>query len=239
MLAQLPRHQHLFPDPMTALAEPNGLLAVGGDLSPERLLKAYQYGIFPWFSPEDPILWWSPDPRGVILPQQLHVSRSLRKFLRRCRYQCSINKAFPEVIQACADQRAELEGTWITEEMEQAYTQLHDMGHAHSVEVWLDGSLIGGLYGVLIGQTFCGESMFHRADNASKIALLALREHLLAGGLRLIDCQLPSDHLISLGAIEMDRKRFLHILALGAHRPMDANLLVPQAIECAFIGNSV
>ncbi|RUO25882.1 leucyl/phenylalanyl-tRNA--protein transferase [Aliidiomarina minuta] len=239
MLAQLSSHQHLFPDPRTALPEPNGLLAVGGDLSPQRLLKAYHQGIFPWFSPEDPILWWSPDPRGVIMPHQLHVSRSLRKFLRRCNYQCSINKAFPEVIQACADQRAELEGTWITGEMEHAYTQLHEMGHAHSIEVWQGDRLIGGLYGVLVGQTFCGESMFHRADNASKIALLALREHLLAGGLRLIDCQLPSLHLNSLGAIEMPRERFLHTLALGVDRPMDPNLLVPQAIDCAFIGNSV
>lgn len=239
MLSQLPRHQHLFPDPEMALQEPNGLLAVGGDLSPERLLKAYQQGIFPWFGEGDPILWWSPDPRAVILPSQLHISRSLRKFLRRCDYHCTFNFAFDEVISNCAEQRAYAEGTWITEDMQVAYSHLHALGHAHSVEVWQGPNLVGGLYGMLMGQVFCGESMFHRADNASKIALLALRDHLLPHGLRLIDCQVPNAHLMSLGAVEMPRHSFLHQLALGHHRPMPAEALCAQPIICAFTGNSV
>lgn len=220
-----------FPALHRALAEPNGLLAVGGDLSVERLLLAYRSGIFPWFSEGDPIIWWSPDPRGVIFPDRIHVSRSLRKFARRIDYTYSINQAFEQVISGCIEQRAELEGTWITDDMYEAYCDLHDHGHAHSIEVWHHGELAGGLYGVLQGTIFCGESMFHRADNASKLALLALRHHLLPAGLSLIDCQMPNPHLLTLGAEAIAREQFVSLLEQGLQGSIDANYLKPQSIS--------
>ncbi len=156
-----------FPSPELALREPNGLLALGGDLTAPRLLAAYQRGIFPWFNPGEMILWWSPDPRAVLFPEDLHISRSMRRFIRHCPYRFTLNHAFADVISACATERDE--GTWIGRDVQQAYCQLHALGHAHSLEVWLENELVGGLYGVAVGAVFCGESMFSRADNASKV----------------------------------------------------------------------
>lgn len=220
-----------FPPVSSALEEPNGLLAVGGDLSPARLLEAYRLGIFPWYGDDDPILWWSPDPRGVIYPEQLHISRSLAKFIRRCPYQCTINQAFERVVSGCIEQRVATEGSWITDDMYEAYCDLHDLGHAHSVEVWQDGNLIGGLYGILNGQVFCGESMFHRADHASKIALVSLVKHLVPGGLALIDCQMTNPHLLTLGAQALPRGEFIPLLQRLSKTSIGQEYLVPQSIS--------
>jgi leucyl/phenylalanyl-tRNA--protein transferase len=198
-----------FPDPNTAEEEPNGLLAVGGDLSPQRLLNAYRQGLFPWYSEGQPILWWSPDPRMVLFPSEVHVSRSLRKTLRQGRFQVSVDRAFEAVIQACAEPRPDSTGTWLVSEMIDAYRDLHRLGHAHSVETWLDDELVGGLYGVALGRTFFGESMFSLATDASKVALVMLAEHCQRAGIELIDCQVYSDHLRSLGAREIPRREFL------------------------------
>lgn len=208
----------LFPRP--ELADPSGLLAVGGDLSPARLLEAYRLGIFPWYSEGDPILWWSPDPRLILELDALHVSRSLRKALRRGEFTFSCDEAFVDVIDACAVTRLEDgEETWITPAMEVAYIHLHELGFAHSVEVWQDGELVGGLYGVSIGQAFCGESMFSRVSDASKAAMVALVEILRAQGATLLDCQLPTDHLKSLGATELSRADFLKRLRVATRAP--------------------
>ena len=231
MISALSAHSLQFPAISGALEEPNGLLAVGGDLSPPRLLEAYRLGIFPWFSDDDPILWWSPDPRGVIFPEQLHISRSLRKFVRNCNYTCTFNQAFAEVISGCIAQREHTEGSWITDDMYEAYCDLHDLGHAHSVEVWSAGRLVGGLYGILNGQVFCGESMFHHADHASKIALMALVQHLSPAGLGLIDCQIPNPHLLSLGAQALPRAEFLPILQRLGETKIEHEYLTPQSIS--------
>ncbi len=201
-----------FPDVSRALVEPNGLLAVGGKLSPECLMRAYRHGIFPWYSEDQPILWWSPDPRMVLFPHELRVSRSLRKTLRRGQYRITLDEAFPRVIKACAAQRQDDEGTWITAEMMAAYCQLHHQGVAHSVEAWCDGELVGGLYGVAIGKVFFGESMFHRRRDASKVAFVTLVAQLSAWGYGLIDCQVATEHLASLGAREISRQRFIQLL---------------------------
>ncbi len=208
-----------LPDPETALVEPNGLLAIGASLSPRRLEAAYRAGIFPWFSPGEPILWWSPDPRTVITPAGLHISRSLRKALRRQDYQITLDTAFAQVITACAALRADQPGTWITPEMHTAYCQLHEAGIAHSIEVWRDNDLIGGLYGVSLGHAFFGESMFSRAANGSKIAIAWLMRQLKAWGFDFLDCQLPTPHLLSLGAECLPRKRFLLALAASQRHP--------------------
>lgn len=202
----------VFPDVTQALREPNGLLAVGGRLSPHCLLRAYRRGIFPWYSEEQPILWWSPDPRMVLFPDELRISRSLRKILRRGIYRVSVDRAFPEVIAACAAPRRDEPGTWITAEMEAAYCRLHRQGWAHSVEVWAGDELVGGLYGVAIGRIFFGESMFHRRSDASKVALVTLVERLRQWGYGLIDCQVATAHLASLGAREIPRARFVSLL---------------------------
>jgi leucyl/phenylalanyl-tRNA---protein transferase len=197
-----------FPPP--EFAEPEGLLAVGGDLSPSRLLLAYSMGIFPWFSEEEPILWWSPDPRCVLDPSELNISRSLTKVLRQDRFRTSFNEAFPAVVAACADsRRKQAVGTWITDAMQQAYDRLHRLGFAHSVECWQWDELVGGLYGVCLGNCFFGESMFHRVTDASKVALAALVRRMQEKGWNLIDCQVPNAHLISLGAREIPRREFL------------------------------
>lgn len=198
------------------MAEPDGLLAVGGDLSPERLLLAYSRGIFPWFNTGDPFLWWSPMPRCVLLPGDLHISRSLRKTLRRPPFHLSFDCAFPQVIRACAtcSERAAV-GTWITDEMMSAYECLHTLGFAHSVEVWDGELLVGGLYGVALGCCFFGESMFHRRNDASKIALVALCAELFGAGYVMIDMQLPTQHLLSLGGRLLDRARFDALLQAG------------------------
>jgi len=202
-----------FPPLQAAMRDPNGLLAAGGDLSVPRLLEAYRQGIFPWFGEGDPILWWSPDPRMVLAPEELKVSRSLAKTLRNKPYEIRFDMAFDEVMAGCAQSRATQPGTWITAEMCEAYSRLHRLGHAHSVETWIDGELAGGLYGVAIGAVFFGESMFSRARDASKIALVALVRYCLAAGIRLIDCQMHTGHLASLGARDIPRRQFSHRLA--------------------------
>jgi leucyl/phenylalanyl-tRNA--protein transferase len=202
-------HDQRFPPAETATAE--GLLAVGGDLSTERLLDAYRRGIFPWYNPGQPILWWSPDPRAVLYPEKLRVSRSLRKTLKRGRLRVSVDTCFRAVMQACAAPRKQYPGggTWITDEMVGAYCALHDLGVAHSIEVWDGRQLVGGLYGVALGGVFFGESMFSRETDASKVALLALVGKLREWKFALLDCQLPSAHLTSLGAQALPRRLFL------------------------------
>jgi len=198
----------LFPDP--ELAEEDGLLGVGGDLSPERLLLAYASGIFPWFSKGEPIMWWSPDPRCVLRPEKLKISTSLRQALKKGNYEVRFDTCFEEVIRQCsAAKRKGQRGTWITKEMVEAYIRLHELGFAHSTEVFMDGKLVGGLYGLSIGGTYSGESMFHLRPEASKIALYHLVERLKERGFPLIDCQVTNQHLLSLGAEEMPRKEFL------------------------------
>ncbi|MGD8909252.1 MAG: leucyl/phenylalanyl-tRNA--protein transferase [Chromatiales bacterium] len=197
-----------FPDVSLAEREPNGLLAVGGDLSPQRIINAYQQGIFPWFSEGEPILWWSPDPRTVLFPDRIKISRSLRKLLRKKPFKLSFDRDFGGVIQACAEPREHSPGTWLLPEMIEAYQHQHAMGLAHSVEVWQDKKLVGGLYGVAIGAVFFGESMFSRIPDSSKIALVHLSRTLRAWGFKMIDCQVYTQHLASLGAQEIPRQAF-------------------------------
>ena len=200
---------HEFPPLDTALTEPNGLLAAGGDLDPQRILAAYRRGIFPWYSAGEPVLWWSPDPRMVLLPDQLKVSRSLAKTLRTAGYEVRLDTAFDEVIHACAVKpRDGQPGTWITAEMQDAYRALHRLGYAHSVETWMNGKLAGGLYGIALGQAFYGESMFSHARDTSKIALAHLCAHLKRRGFGIIDCQMKTAHLASLGARPIPRRDF-------------------------------
>jgi leucyl/phenylalanyl-tRNA--protein transferase len=202
-----------FPPVTSALAEPNGLLAAGADLSPARLVDAYRRGIFPWFNPGQPILWWSPDPRMVLCPGELKVTRSLAKVLRNRAYEVRADSSFRDVMLACAEPRPEQDGTWITAEMVDAYCALHEQGLAHSVETWIDGELAGGLYGVALGRMFYGESMFARAPDASKIALVHLVRRLARMGCGMIDCQVHTEHLASLGAREIPRAEFMRKLA--------------------------
>ena len=209
-----------FPPPHLAIQE--GLLAVGGDLGSERLLVAYRNGIFPWYSEGEPILWWSPDPRLVLYPEELRVSRSLRKVIKRDLFEITVDQRFHDVIRACAEaKRSYGEGTWITDEMKSAYCGLHRQGYAHSVEAWQGERLVGGLYGIAIGRVFFGESMFSRVSNASKVAFVALVENLKRLRFKLIDCQVRTDHLMRFGAREIPRKTFLEQLekAVGNSRP--------------------
>lgn len=215
MLSWLQRDDLAFPPLAKALREPNGLLAAGGDLSPERLVAAYRHGCFPWYQDGQPLLWWSPDPRTVLFPEELHVSRSLAKCLRQGHFQVSFDQDFAAVIQACSEPRSYADGTWITLDMQAAYLELHRLGHAHSVEVWQDEKLVGGLYGLAMGRLFFGESMFSRADNASKIGFVSLVRRLQEWGFVLIDCQMPTRHLQSLGARSISRAAFSD--ALNAH----------------------
>ena len=209
----------IFPDPRRALADPNGLLAFGGDLSPQRLVAAYGHGIFPWYSEGDPLLWWSPNPRCVFATDGVHVSHSLAKFLRRCDWRWSMDRAFDDVVRACAAPRADGGGTWITPDMQIAYGNLHALGHAHSLEVWEDDELIGGLYGVSVGRMFSAESMFSRRPNASKVALLMLAQALRERGFPWIDAQVPNPHLLRMGARMLPRRRFLRDLVQLAAQP--------------------
>lgn len=202
-----------FPPLSQALAEPNGLLAAGGDLSAPRLLAAYRRGIFPWFNPGEPVLWWSPDPRMVLFPDEFKLSRSLKKTLRRADHEVRTDTAFQEVMRACAEPRQGHSGSWITADMLAAYTRLFTAGHAHSVETWRQGRLVGGLYGVAVGRAFYGESMFARETDASKIALAHLVAQLRRWDYGLIDCQMHTRHLASLGAREIPRGRFVSLLA--------------------------
>ncbi len=200
----------VFPPLSTALSEPNGLLAAGGDLSPERILAAYRQGIFPWFAAGDPILWWSPDPRMVLFPAELRISRSLTKVLRNQDYDVRLDTDFAAVIGTCASTpRDGQPGTWITAEMQVAYHRLHELGYAHSVETWMNGKLAGGLYGLALGRAFYGESMFSRRRDASKIALTHLCEHLRRHEFGIIDCQMETSHLASLGARPIPRRDFI------------------------------
>ena len=199
----------VFPAVELSLREPNGLLAAGGDLSAPRLLEAYRHGIFPWFNPEEPILWWNPDPRMVLFPNEFIVSHSLRKVLRRGTYEIRCDTAFEQVMLACAAPRNNQSGTWIDNNMIAAYSTLHRAGYAHSVETWLDGILVGGLYGVSIGRMFYGESMFSTVSNASKIALAHLAIQLERWQFGMIDCQMKTSHLSSLGAREIARSEFI------------------------------
>jgi leucyl/phenylalanyl-tRNA--protein transferase len=202
-----------FPPVGRALREPNGLLAAGADLSVPRLIQAYASGIFPWFNEDQPILWWSPDPRMVLYPAEVKISRSLGKRLRRRDYEVRADTAFGAVVRSCAAPRAGTSGTWITPQMVEAYDALHRAGHAHSLETWIDGQLAGGLYGVALGRAFFGESMFARATDASKIALAHLARQLERWGYGIIDCQMTTPHLASLGAREISRAAFMRKLA--------------------------
>lgn len=208
-----------FPSLDKALGEPNGLIAVGGCLSPQRIINAYRHGIFPWYNPGEPILWWSPDPRLVLFPDKLQVSRSLNKTLRKQPFEIRYDRAFEQVMTACAAPRRRDGGTWITEEMLHAYQNLHALGMAHCFEAWQDGELVGGLYGIAIGQVFFGESMFHTKTDASKVVFVHLVRQLTAWGYRLIDCQVSSEHLLSLGAEEISREDFQALLAQLCGQP--------------------
>ncbi|HEU4655665.1 MAG TPA: leucyl/phenylalanyl-tRNA--protein transferase, partial [Steroidobacteraceae bacterium] len=202
-----------FPPVEAALREPDGLLAAGGDLSTARLLAAYRRGIFPWYSHGQPILWWSPDPRAVLVPQEMKVSRSLAKTIRNRGFETRIDTAFRDVIRACGSSELRPGGTWLSPEMRAAYFQLHRLGHAHCVETWLEGELVGGLYGVAIGAMFFGESMFSTERDASKVALKRLCDELIARDIKLIDCQMATPHLLSLGAQLIPRHEFIRRLA--------------------------
>jgi leucyl/phenylalanyl-tRNA---protein transferase len=211
-------HRLVFPRP--ELADDDGLLAVGGDLRPERLLLAYSNGIFPWYSEGLPILWHSPDPRTVLVVGERHVPRSLAKTIRRGRYRITFDTAFDQVVAACGETpRPGQTGTWITEEMKQAYARLHEQGYAHSVEAWEEDRLCGGLYGVSLGAAFFGESMFAHAEDASKVAFVRLLESLEGWGIELVDCQVHTEHLARFGAVEWPRKRFLAELARLLDKP--------------------
>ncbi|HOE65233.1 MAG TPA: leucyl/phenylalanyl-tRNA--protein transferase [Candidatus Hydrogenedentes bacterium] len=207
-----------FPPPH--MADPEGILAIGGDLSVPRLLLAYRLGIFPWYSEGDPILWWSPDPRMLLFPEEFIVSRSLRRVIRSRRYEVRMDTAFDRVIEACATARGPgRESTWITPEMMAAYRHMHQAGYAHSIETWEAGRLVGGLYGISLGSCFFGESMFHHAADASKVALAALVETVTSWRFSFIDCQVANAHLASLGAREVPRTTFLKLLAQGVQHP--------------------
>ncbi len=206
-----------FPPVTRALTEPDGLLAVGGNLSPRRLIAAYEHGAFPWYAEGQPVLWWSPDPRAVLFPADLRISKSLRKRIRNAGIKTRVDTAFASVIEECSAPRASGDGTWLTPEMIAAYTQLHELGFAHSVESWLDGELVGGLYGVSLGRVFFGESMFSREPDASKIALVELIDQARARGIVLIDCQIESPHLQSLGSKSIPRTEFTALLSQHCH----------------------
>ncbi len=209
-----------FDFPPVETADADGLLAIGGGLEPERLLAAYRHGIFPWFNSDDTILWWSPDPRMVLFPNAVKVSKSMRKIIRDGRFALTKNKAFDQVIKYCGlVPRQGQEGTWITKKMREAYTLLHKQEHVSSYEVWQDGQLVGGLYGVDLGHVFCGESMFSLLPNASKFALIMLAQDLEANDYALIDCQVHTDHLASMGATPMPRTRFVSIVHQSQKSP--------------------
>ncbi len=208
-----------FPPLEDALTEPNGLLAMGGDLSPQRLLTAYARGIFPWFEDGQPILWWSPDPRAVLRPEDLHISRRLHRTRRGSSLRLTCDRAFARVVQCCAEPRRYADSTWITSDMSAAYTALHEMGWAHSFEAWQNDELVGGLYGVAIGRVFFGESMFSHATDASKITLISAVDYLKTRDVELLDCQVWSSHLQTLGAVTIPRTDFLRKLEDLCHPP--------------------
>ena len=221
----------IFPDPRWATQE--GLLAIGGNLSPERLVLAYRLGIFRWYGEGEPILWWSPDPRCVLFPQEVYVSRRLARVIRQRRFHLTCNQAFAGVVNACADVRVQNgEETWLTAEMREAFKKLHGLGFAHSVEAWEDGELVGGLYGVALGKFFFGESMFHHQTNASKVVLAQLLRYLGREGFLLLDCQVPNPHLTSMGARGIPRHDFLELLDRGGLGPdgRAEKVLLPEVL---------
>lgn len=227
-IVKLSSQSLVFPSPEGALRDPNGLLAIGGDLTAPRLLAAYERGIFPWFSPGEAILWWSPDPRAVLFPAERHISRSLKRFLRNNPFHITLNHDFAAVIAACADRPEE--GTWIGPEVQRAYLHLHRLGFAHSIEVWQDDKLVGGMYGVAQGALFCGESMFSRTPNASKCALMAFCRHFAPYGGELIDCQVLNAHTATLGAKEIPRRQFLQQLSQLQRKPLAPECWAPQVL---------
>jgi leucyl/phenylalanyl-tRNA--protein transferase len=237
MIPWLPS-EPVFPPVELALAEPNGpngLLAAGGDLSPARILAASRPGILPWYSAGEPILWWSPDPRMVLFPAELKISRSLAKVLHNKSYEVTLDTAFAQVIAACAGTpRDGQSGTWITTEMQAAYCKLHELGHAHSVEVWVEGKLVGGLYGMALGQAFYGESMFSWRTDASKIALAHLCTHLQRRGFGIIDCQMETEHLASLGARPIPRNEFVALLSRTATTDFQPGRWPADAVRDAY-----
>ncbi|MEW6982896.1 leucyl/phenylalanyl-tRNA--protein transferase [Colwelliaceae bacterium 6471] len=200
-----------FPPLECALTEPNGLLAIGGDLSSKRLINAYRHGIFPWYSENDPLMWWSPNPRAIIYTDNIKVNRTLQKALKKTQYQVTLNQAFPEVIKYCADAPFRKEETWIVNDMQNAYLALHNKGFAHSIEVWMEGELVGGLYGVAINGYFSGESMFYKKSNASKFALIHIAQLLETIDIKFIDCQMLNPFLADMGAIEISRDEFVRL----------------------------
>ncbi|HWA13391.1 MAG TPA: leucyl/phenylalanyl-tRNA--protein transferase [Burkholderiales bacterium] len=222
-----------FPPLSRAARQPNGLLAAGADLSPARLIEAYRNGIFPWFGEGEPILWWSPDPRMVLFPDELKVSRSLARTLRRGEFELRADTSFRQVIEACAAPRPGQDGTWITADMMAAYSELHARGIAHCIEAWRGGELAGGLYGIALGRAFYGESMFSCATDASKVAFVALVRQLQAWNFGLVDCQMSTRHLASLGAREIPRAQFARLLAELVHYPADSapGIALPWRLE--------
>lgn len=224
MLYQLNDTDFAFPPVDCALTEPNGLLAVGGDLQPKRLINAYSQGIFPWYSENDPLMWWSPDPRAIIKLSDLHINRTLRKALKKSPYKITLNTAFEEVIEKCADAPFRDDGTWILPEMQAAYISLHKLGYAHSIEVWQENTeLVGGLYGVALNGFFSGESMFYTKPNASKFAIVALTKLLRSIDVNFIDCQILNPFLADMGAIEISRDNFIKIKQTAINKEVTTN----------------
>ena len=218
LIPKLSKYSYIFPDPR--YSSKDGLVAFGGDLDPNRVLNAYKMGIFPWYSEGDPILWWSPDPRFVLYPMELKISKSLKKILKKDIFKIKIDTNFSEVIENCSKiKRKNQEGTWILPEIIEVFTKLHKMGFAHSVEVYKEGELVGGLYGVSLGAAFFGESMFSKVSDASKVALVKLVEMLKKFGFDFIDCQIPSEHLKKMGAVEISRDKFLDELQIALQKP--------------------
>lgn len=233
MLPWLPASPIQFPPVADALDDPDGLLAAGGALTPEWLVAAYRRGIFPWYSDGQPILWWSPEPRMVLFPEQLQIRRSLAKRVRNAGFQVTVDQAFRQVITSCAAARPGSSGTWITEEILEAYCRMHHLGIAHSLEVWRDASLVGGLYGIALGPVFFGESMFSRQPDASKVALVHLARGMAGSGGKLIDCQMHTAHLASLGAQSIARSTFISYLERWFDGRSDSDILTPSwAMDC-------
>jgi len=222
-----------FPDLSHALDEPNGLLAFGDDLSPKRIIQAYQLGIFPWFSDGDPVMWWSPNPRGIINISQLNINKTLQKILKREIFSVTLNNDFKQVIELCADAPFRCEETWIVNPMLSAYKKLHDQGKAHSIEVWQNEQLVGGLYGVAVNGYFSGESMFYRQSNASKVALVYLASLLKSIDIELIDCQMLNPFLASMGCIEVSREQFITQQVASKAIVPPANFWQPRALTLA------
>tara|TARA_B100001094_G_C18191756_1_gene807772 strand:+ start:3234 stop:3953 length:720 start_codon:yes stop_codon:yes gene_type:complete len=230
-LYQLDENTLDFPNPEMALREPNGLLAIGGDLKPERLICAYEQGVFPWYSPDDPILWWSPNPRAIFYPNEFSPVQSLVKTYKRGKWSFTLNTQFSTVIDACSQSRKKDKSTWISPMMKVAYEELHNMGYAHSVESYYEGELVGGLYGILIGEVFCGESMYYTKTDASKLSFWALTQLCVKVGVKMIDGQIPTPHLNSLGSKAIPRNKFLIELRKLTSNKIEKELFKPQKIN--------